>query len=158
MYLSVAYGSDRDLEKADRILTDYPSLISLTFEKRLTQSEFYGFGIHASRFTSVFENYNHLSVRGYQHFGDIDDAQFGNFDPYIGAFLGVDNYQGSVKPAVGVFVGVRVMLTQRMGFHTEFSSISSGFNSSVLLEFGFTTCFLKSDTPKLKKRGNRCPK
>jgi hypothetical protein len=158
MYLSVAYGSDRDLEKSNVILTNHPTLISLTFEKRLTRSEFYGWGIHASRFTSVFGNYNHLSFRGYQHFGNVENAQFGNFDPYIGAFLGVDNYQKTVKPAVGVFVGARLMVTQSAGFHAEFSSISSGFNSSVLLEFGFTTCFLKNDSPKFKKRGNRCPK
>jgi hypothetical protein len=158
MYLSISYGSDQDLEKADRILTNHPTLISLTFEKRLTQSEFYGFGIHASRFISIFENYNHLSLRGYQHFGDVSDAKFGNFDPYVGVFLGGDNYEGKIKPSVGFFVGLRLMFRQEAGIHAEFSSVSSGFNSSTMLQFGFTTCFLKSDIPKLKKRGSRCPK
>jgi hypothetical protein len=158
LYLSVGYGSDRDLEKADRILSNHPALVSLTLEKRLPSSEFYGLGVHAYRFTSVFENYNHLSIRGYQHFGDISDAKFGNLDPYVGAFVGGDNYEGKVKPAVGVFVGLRLMFIQVAGIHTEFLSISSGFNSSVLLQFGFTTCFLKSDSPKLKKWGNKCPR
>jgi hypothetical protein len=158
MYLSVAYGTDQDLDKSDRILSTNPTLISLTFEKRLTKSEFYGLGVHAYRFINVFENYNHLSIRGYQHFGDANDAKFGNFDPYIGAFVGGDNYQGKVKPAVGIFVGLRLMFSQVAGIHAEFSTVSSGFNSSTLLQFGFTTCFLKSDLPKLKKWGNRCPK
>ena len=158
LYLSVAYGSDRDLEKADRILSTHPLLISLTLEKRLPNSEFYGLGIHTYRFTSVFQNYNHLSIRGYQHFGDISDAKFGNFDPYIGAFVGGDNYEEKIKPAIGIFVGVRLMFTQVAGIHAEFSSVSSGFNSSVLLQFGFTTCFLKSEIPKLKKWGNKCPR
>ncbi len=158
LYLSIGYGSDRDLEKADRILSTYPTFISLTLEKRLPNSEFYGLGIHAYRFTSVFENYNHFSFRGYQHFGDIGDANFGNFDPYVGAFVGGENYEGKIKPAVGVFVGLRLMFTQAAGIHTELLSISSGFNSSVLLQFGFTTCFLKRDSPKLKKWGNKCPR
>jgi hypothetical protein len=158
LYLSIGYGSDRDLEKADRILSTHPTLISLTLEKRLPNSEFYGLGVHAYRFTSVFENYNHLSIRGYQHFGDIGDAKFGNFDPYIGAFVGGDNYEGKIKPAIGVFVGLRLMFTQVAGIHAEFLSVSSGFNSSILLQFGFTTCFLKNDSPKLKKWGNKCPR
>ena len=158
LYVSIAYGSDRDLEKADRILSKHPTLMSLTLEKRLPNSEFYGVGIHAYRFTSVFENYNHISFRGYQHFGDISNTRFGNLDPYIGAFVGGDNYEGKIKPAVGIFVGMRLMFTQMAGIHAEFSSVSSGFNSSVLLQFGFTTCFLKSDVPKIKRWGNKCPK
>ena len=158
LYLSLGYGSDRDLEKADRILSNHPALVSLTLEKRLPNSEFYGLGVHAYRFTSVFQNYNHLSIRGYQHFGEISNAKFGNLDPYVGAFLGGDNYEGKIKPAVGVFVGLRLMFTQVAGVHAEFLSISSGFNSSVLLQFGFTMCFLKSNEPKLKKWGNKCPK
>jgi hypothetical protein len=158
IYLSFGYGSDKDLEKADRILSTHPTLISLTLEKRLPSNEFYGFGIHTHRFTSVFENYNHLSIRGYQHFGDISDVRFGNFDPYIGAFAGGDNYEGNVKPSVGIFIGLRLMFTQAAGIHAEFLSVSSGFNSSVLLQFGFTTCFLRSDSPKLKKWGNKCPR
>ncbi len=158
MYLSVGYGSDQDLEKADKILSTHPTLISLIFEERLSQSEFYGLGVHAFRFMSVFQNYNHLSFRGYQHFGDISDTQSGNFDPYMGAFVGGDNYEGKIKPVVGIFVGLRLMFTQVAGIHAELSSVSSGFNSSVLLQFGFTTCFMKSDAPKLKKWGNKCPK
>lgn len=158
IYISIALGNDMDLEKADKVLSTHPTLISLTLEKRLPNGEFYGLGVHAYRFTSVFENYNHLSIRGYQHFGDISDAKFGNFDPYIGVFLGGDNYEGKIKPAVGFFVGMRLMFTQAAGIHAEFSSVSSGFNSSNLLQFGFTTCLIKSDVPKLKKWGNRCPK
>ena len=158
LYVSAAYGSDRDLEKADRILSTHPVLMNFTLEKRLPNSEFYGLGVHAYRFTSVFEDYNHLSVRGYQHFGDISNARFGNFDPYVGVFVGGDNYQGKTKPAIGFFMGIRLMFTRVAGIHAEFSSVSSGFNSSTLLQFGFTTCFLKSDTPKLRKWGNKCPK
>ena len=158
LYVSAAYGSDRDLEKADRILSTHPVLMNFTLEKRLPNSEFYGLGVHAYRFTSVFEDYNHLSVRGYQHFGDISNAKFGNFDPYVGVFVGGDNYQGKTKPAIGFFMGIRLMFTRVAGIHAEFSSVSSGFNSSTLLQFGFTTCFLKSDTPKLRKWGNKCPK
>ena len=158
LYVSIAYGSDRDLEKADRILSTHPTLMSLTLEKRLPKGEFYGVGIHAYRFTSVLENYNHISFRGYQHFGDISNSRFGNLDPYVGAFVGGDNYEGKIKPAVGIFVGMRLMFTQIAGIHAEFSSVSSGFNSSVLLQFGFTTCFLKSDVPKMKHWGNKCPR
>ena len=158
IYLSFAYGSDQDLEKADRILTSHPRFLSLTLERRLPQSDFYGLGVHAHRFTSVFDNYNHLSIRGYQHFGYASEASFSNFDPYIGAFLGGETYQNSFKPSVGIFVGIRAMVTKIAGVHLEFSSMSSGFNSSVLFEFGFTTCFTKSEFPRLKKWGNKCPK
>ena len=158
LYLSFAYGSDQDLEKADRILTSHPIFLSLTLERRLPQSDFYGLGVHAYRFTSVFNNYNHLSIRGYQHFGDASNANAGNFDPYIGAFVGGETYQGSFKPAVGVFVGMRAMMTQTAGVHLEFASVSSGFNSSLLLQFGVTTSFMKSEFPKIKKWGNKCPR
>jgi hypothetical protein len=158
VYLSFAYGSDQDLEKSDRILTTHPAFVSFTLEKRLPQSEFYGLGIHAYRFISVFNNYNHLSIRGYQHFGDASNANAGNFDPYIGAFVGGETYQSSFKPAVGIFVGLRTMIIQNAGLHLEFVSVSSGFNSSILLQFGITTCFMKNEFPKLKKWGNRCPK
>ena len=158
MYLSFAYGSDRDLEKSDRILSSHPKFLSLTLERRLPQSEFYGLGIHAYRFTKVFDNYNHFSIRGYQHFGYASEASFSNFDPYIGAFLGGETYKSSFKPAVGIFVGVRAMITKIAGVHLELSSVSSGFNNSVLFEFGFTTCFMKNEFPKLKKWGNKCPK
>ena len=158
VYLSFAYGSDQDLEKSDRILTTHPTFLSVTVEKRLPQSDFYGLGIHAYRFISVFNNYNHLSIRGYQHFGDVSDANAGNFDPYIGAFVGGETYQGSFKPAVGIFVGIRTMVMQNAGVHLEFTSVSSGFNSSVLLQFGVTTCFMKSEFPKIKKWGNKCPR
>jgi hypothetical protein len=158
IYLSLSYGSDQSLEKSDRILSTAPTLLSLTLEKRLPQSEFYGIGLHTYRFISVFENYNHLSIRGYQHFGDISDAHGGNFDPYIGAFVGGDIYQASFKPAVGVFVGMRAMITQTAGLHAEFMSVSSGHNSGMILQFGLTTCFMKSEFPKLKKWGNKCPK
>ncbi len=158
LYLSFAYGADQDLEKSDRILTTHPTFLSFTLEKRLPQSDFYGIGVHAYRFISVFNNYNHLSIRGYQHFGDASNANFGNFDPYIGAFVGGETYQGSFKPAVGIFVGLRAMVTHNAGIHFEFSSVSSGFNSSVLLQFGLTTCFMKSEFPKMKKWGNKCPK
>lgn len=158
IYLSFAYGSDQNLDKADRILSSHPTLISLTLERRLPQSDFYGLGIHAYRFTSVFNNYNHVSIRGYQHFGYASDASFSNFDPYIGAFLGGETYQNSFKPSVGIFVGMRAMITRMAGVHLELSSVSSGFNSSVLFEFGITTCLMKSEFPKLKKWGNKCPK
>ncbi len=158
IYLSLSYGSDQSLEKSDRILFTHPTLLSLTLEKRLSQSEFYGVGLHAYRFIKVFENYNHLSVRGYQHFGDISNTRTGNFDPYIGAFVGGDIYQGSFKPAVGIFVGLRAMFTQTAGLHAEFMSVSSGHNSGMFLQFGITTCFMKSEFPKLKKWGNKCPK
>jgi hypothetical protein len=158
IYLSFSYGSDQSLEKSDVILSSHPKLLALTLEKRLPSSEFYGVGLHAYRFTSIFENYNHLSVRGYQHFGDIGNTRVGNFDPYIGAFLGGDIYKRSFKPAVGVFVGFRTMFTQTAGFHAEFMSTSSGHNSGMILQFGITTCFMKSEFPKLKKWGNKCPK
>jgi hypothetical protein len=158
VYLSFAYGSDQDLEKSDRILTTHPTFLSISFEKRLPQSDFYGVGIHAFRFISVFNNYNHLSIRGYQHFGYVADANAGNFDPYIGAFVGGETFQGSFKPAVGIFVGMRAMVTQKAGVHLEFISVSSGFNSSVLLQFGITSCLMKSEFPKKKKWGNKCPK
>ena len=158
VYLSFAYGSDQDLEKSDRILTTHPTFLSITVEKRLPQSDFYGLGIHAYRFISVFNNYNHLSIRGYQHFGDVSNANTGNLDPYIGAFVGGETYQGSLKPAVGIFVGIRTMVMQNAGVHLEFTSVSSGFNSSVLLQFGITTCFMKSEFPKIKKWGNKCPR
>jgi hypothetical protein len=158
IYLSFAYGSDQNLDKSDRILTNHPTFLSLTLEKRMPQSDFYGLGIHAYRFISVFNNYNHLSVRGYQHFGYASDATTGNIDPYIGAFIGGETYQSSFKPAVGIFVGLRAMVTQTAGVHLEFASVSSGFNSSVLLQFGLTTCFMKSEFPRMKKWGNKCPK
>lgn len=158
LYLSFAYGSDQDLEKADRILTSHPTFLSLNLERRLPQSDFYGLGVHAYRFISIFENFNHLSFRGYQHFGYASDASAGNFDPYIGAFLGGETYQGSFKPSVGIFVGLRAMITRVAGAHLEFSSVSSGFNSSVLVELGITICLMKNEFPKLKKWGNRCPK
>lgn len=158
VYLSLSYGADQNLEKADKILSTTPTLLSVTFEKRLPQSDFYGLGLHAYRFISVFDNYNHLSIRGYQHFGYVGDASGGNFDPYIGAFVGGEIYHGSFNPAVGIFIGLRTMITQTAGFHFEFISTSSGFNSSSLLQFGLTTCFMKSEFPKLKKWGSRCPK
>lgn len=158
LYFSVAYGSDQDLEKSDRILLSHPTFLSLTLERRLPQSDFYGLGIHAYHFIRVFENYNHFSFRGYQHFGYASDASAGNFDPYIGAFVGGETYQGKFKTSVGVFVGLRAMITQAAGIHVEFSSVSSGFNSSILFEFGITTCLMKNEFPKLKKWGNRCPK
>lgn len=158
LYISFAYGSDQNLEKSDRILTTHPTFLSLTLERRLPESDFYGLGIHAYRFISVFNNYNHLSIRGYQHFGYAFDATAGNFDPYIGAFIGGETYQGSFKPSVGIFVGMRAMVTQKAGLHLEFASVSSGFNSSILLQFGLTTCFMKNEFPKMKKWGNKCPK
>jgi hypothetical protein len=158
MYLSLSYGADQNLEKADRILTSKPTLISLTFEKRLPKSDFYGLGVHAYRFVSLFDNYNHVSIRGYQHFGYAADATGGNFDPYIGAFVGAETWKGSIKPSVGIFIGLRTMLTQTAGVHFEFISTSSGFNSSTILQFGLTTCFMKSEFPKMKKWGSRCPK
>ena len=158
LYLSLAYGSDQDLEKADRILLSHPIFLSLSLERRLPQSDFYGLGIHAYRFTSVFNDYNHLSIRGYQHFGYASDASVGNLDPYIGAFLGAETYQSSFKPGVGIFLGLRAMITSVAGVHVEFSSVSSGFNSSLLFEVGITTCLMKSEFPKLKKWGNKCPK
>lgn len=158
LYLSFAYGSDQDLEKADRILTAPPTFLSLSLERRLPSTDFYGLGIHLSRFMSIFNNYNQLSIRGYQHFGYASDASFSNFDPYIGAFLGGETYQSGFKPSVGVFGGIRAMVTKVAGVHLEFSSVSSGFNSSVLIEFGITTCLMKREFPKLKKWGNKCPK
>ena len=158
LYLSFAYGSDQDLEKSDRILSSHPTFVSLTLERRLPQSDFYGLGIHAYRFTSVFNNYNHLSIRGYQHFGYASEASFSNFDPYIGVFFGGETYQNNFKPTVGIFVGIRTMVTRMAGVHLEFSSVSSGFNSSLLFEFGFTTCLMKNEFPKMKKWGNKCPK
>lgn len=158
IYLSFAYGSDQNLEKSDRILFSHPKFLSLTLERRLPQSDFYGLGIHAFRFTKVFENYNHLSIRGYQHFGYASEASFSNFDPYIGAFLGGETYQSSFKPTVGIFIGIRAMVTKMAGVHLELSSVSSAFNNSLLFEFGLTTCFMKSEFPKTKKWGNKCPK
>ena len=158
IYLSFAYGSDQDLEKSDRILSSHPKFLSLTLERRLPQSDFYGVGIHAYRFIKVYENYNHLSIRGYHHFGYASEASGSNIDPYIGAFIGGETYQGSFKPAVGIFVGLRAMITQKACVHLEFASVSSGFNSSVLLQFGITTCFMKSEFPRMKKWGNKCPK
>jgi hypothetical protein len=158
IYLSLSYGSDQSLEKSDRILSTHPLLLGLTLEKRLPQSDFYGIGLHAFRFISVLENFNHLSIRGYQHFGYAADATTANFDPFIGAFVGGDFYQENFKPAVGIFIGMRAMITQTMGFHTEFMSVSSGHNSGMILQFGITTCFIKSEFPKLKKWGNKCPK
>lgn len=158
MYLSLSYGSDKNLEKSDKILSTAPTLLSITLEKRIAKSELYGLGLNAHQFTSVFENYNHLSLRGYQHFGLAEGAKGSNFDPYIGAFMGLDNYQKKLKPAVGFFVGVRLMFTQAAGAHVEFSSMSSGFNSGAFLQFGITSCFMRSDVPKIKKWGSRCPK
>jgi hypothetical protein len=158
MYLSIAYGADQNIEKADKILSSKPTLLSLTFEKRLPKSDFYGIGIHAFRFVSVFENYNHISFRGYQHFGFAEDACSGNIDPYIGAFLGGETFQGQFKPSVGIFIGLRTMFSQTMGLHFEFTSVSSSFNSGSILQIGLTTCFIKSEFPKFKKWGNRCPK
>jgi hypothetical protein len=158
MYLSFSYGADQNLEKADRILTEKPTFLNLTFEKRLPKSDFYGIGLSATRFVSVFDNYNILTFRGYQHFGYAADASGGNIDPYIGAFLGGEVWKGSFKPAVGIFIGLRTMFTQTAGLHIEFISTSSGFNSSTLLQFGITTCFMRSEIPKFKKWGNRCPK
>lgn len=158
LYLSFAYGIDQNLDKSDRILINHPTFLSLSMEKRLPQSDFYGLGVHTYRFISGFNNYNQLSIRGYQHFGYASDANTGNFDPYIGAFVGAESYQGSFKPAVGIFVGLRAMVTQEVGLHLEFVSVSSGFNSSILLQFGITTYFIKSEHPILKKWGNKCPK
>jgi hypothetical protein len=158
LYLSVGYGSDQNLEKSDRILSDHPTFISLSIEKRLPQSEFYGLGLHSYHFTSVFEKYNHLSFRAYQHFGQISNASESNIDPYIGAFVGGENYQNSFKPSVGFFVGLRAMFTQMAGIHAEFVSVSSGFNSGILLQFGLTTCLMKNKNARFKKRGTYCPK
>lgn len=158
LYVSFAYGTDQNLEKADRILPTHPVFLSLTIERRLPKSDFYGLGFHAFRFTKIFENYNHLSIRGYHHFGYASETSSSNLDPYIGAFLGGETYKNMLKPTLGIFVGIRAMITSKVGFHAEIASISSGFNNSVLLEFGVTTCFIKNEFRKFKKRGNKCPK
>jgi hypothetical protein len=158
MYISLGYGSDQNLEKSDRILAEHPIFVSLSIEKRLPKSEFYGLGLHAYHFTSVFEKYNHVSFRAYQHFGQVGNASGSNIDPYIGAFVGGEMYQNSIKPAVGFFVGLRVMVIQMAGIHAEFASVSSGFNTGILLHFGVTTCFIKNENARIKKRGTKCPK
>ena len=158
IYFSFAYGFDQNLDKFDRTLPSHPMLLSLTLEKRLPQSDFYGLGLHVYRFISVFNDYNQFSIRGYQHFGYASNANTGNFDPYVGAFVGGETYQGSFKPAVGIFVGARFMFIKTAGLHLEFVPVSSGFNSSTLFQFGITTCFIKSKFPRLKKWGSKCPK
>ncbi len=158
LYFSVGYGADQNLEKSDRILFDHPTFISLSIEKRFSNDSPYGLGLHGYRFTKVFEKYNHLSLRGYQHFGQVSDASTSNFDPYIGAYLGGETYQDSFKPSVGFFVGFRAMFTKMAGIHAEFISVSSSFNSGILLQVGLTTCLMKSESPRFKKKGTQCPK
>lgn len=157
-YLSVATGNDNNTEKADRILATKPSFISIALEKRLPKSELYGIGLYAQHFNTEYENYNHLSFRGYQHFGDVRNAHAGNIDPYIGVMVGLDFWQSTMKPALGIFGGLRLMLTTTLGVHAEIASVSSGFNNSLTTQVGITTCFLKSDKKKPKKYYSKCPK
>jgi hypothetical protein len=158
VYVSFSFGTDQNTEKSNRILTSNPHLLSLSIEKRLVKSQFYGLGLYAHHFTSIYDNYNHFSLRGYQHFGEVSETSGGNFDPYIGALIGGETFESTFKPAVGIFVGLRIMLMQSLGVHAELSSISSGFNNSVLLQFGITTCILRNSLQKIKSRGTKCPK
>ena len=66
------------------------------------------------------------------------------------ALLGGKTCQNSFKPSVRIFIGLRAMITRVAEVHIEFASVSSSFNSSVLIEFGVTTCLMRSEFPKLK--------
>lgn len=159
IYLSFSSGRDLSREKSFRVLDSHPKSMSISLEKRLPQSEFYGLGIHFSRFVTEFSNYNHFSVRGYQHFGTINNISSGNIDPYLAGFMGIDAFQGNAQLALGALVGMRIMLHPCLGIHAEIGSSSSSHNNSAFVQFGMTSCIgsgTKLFSPK--HRNTRCPK
>jgi len=158
LYLSLNYGTDLTTEKSDRILPYAPSFVGLSLEKRFAKKDFYGIGLNYFYFTDYYSNYQHLSLRGYQHFGLIEDTQEANIDPYFGIWGGVERWKNKFKPTVGVFLGIRFMFRPKMGVHAEIGSSSSGFGNELLFQTGITTCINQAISFKRKYRGTHCPK
>ncbi len=158
LYVSLSYGTDLTTEKSNRILPYAPSFLGLSIEKRYPKKDFYGLGVNYFHFLSYYQNYQHLSLRGYQHFGFIEDALEPNIDPYFGLWGGVERWKNQIKTTVGIFVGVRFMFSSHFGIHTELGSASSGFGNGLLFTAGLTARSPKLFSLKRKHRATSCPK
>lgn len=158
LYISLNYGTDITTEKSDRILPYSPSFLGLSIEKRYAKKDFYGVGLNYFHFISYYQHYQHLSLRGYQHFGFIADTNEANIDPYFGIWGGVERWKNQLKPSVGIFMGIRFMFTKHFGGHTELGSSSSGFGNGLLFTVGLTSCSPQLFSLKRTKRSTACPK